>query len=988
METDLPIFSKIPEPLPQHYPAVYWFWHHIPSPQEIEEQLAEIKQAGYRTFLIQPRLAFPIHEYLGQGYLEAYRIAMQTAKTLGLTAGLYDDYNWISGHAGGRTVAGHDELRERQLFWSSAKSERGVAFCGISGIHNCMGDGLGNAFQDWIYEGGQAGWGDWQVVRAYACPEGTPAVDVTAHCRIIANGPGGCQVQVDSVGLVESGARIIVFISARCITARLVNLLHPDAADRFIEVGYEPYRRAVGDYFGSPLAFLFIDQPYTGFYTWKEHFGNPLNSLMFDESLVQIFREKHGYDLGQALLSLVQEENADTPRLRCDFFETYGDLARSRFLAPLAEWARGHGLKFAGHELLGFVGGWGFADGLQGIDVRVNLGADYFAIDEIKDISSVDACNYHPQISARFGASMARAHGRKGCMVEQYSVPVGRDYPAPAGQWHLTLAELRSQAIRHLLSGASTFLFHAFYQTSGSGYDAEPMRNPRFDFPPGINFEPWFHFHPRFAEELAGLNFFLEEVQPQPCIALLYPLRSFWHDGPSGSFNAESAFWNRWLSEHGFEYDIIDEGQVNAAELAQKGYRLLILPGVSVVRNEQFSCEVERFVENGGWLAASGKLPLATQEKGLDPALEQQFREWMESSPRTIYFAGSREEGYAKGDESLPAWMATLQDGITVQPLDGLSMTLVTRQGNTESGPAIALFNDADEERHVRLIVPQSEGVNLLPERWVPARGELQKWTYFEHTDGGLQTDLRLKPHEPACFRFKREAREDVREAGTELPHLCRLDGNAIVETAGLDENNRLQITLMCNQKGPLRLLVRSPEPPRTSAASFIKEIHRLGRDQWQIDLDIPHLPQPIVLREGWALRVPHEYKEKPADMQRGWEKDHPFYSGSGYYSVSFHLDQDALNYGWELQCPAVHTALSVYLNQVWVGACGWHPYHLLLPDNALKPAYNQLQIAVWNTAGNSFYRDTPYQRSSPFPSGLDEAPELHPFFRLRLTAQ
>ncbi len=43
----------------------------------------------------------------------------------------------------------------------------------------------------------------------------------------------------------------------------------------------------------------------------------------------------------------------------------------------------------------------------------------------------------------------------------------------------------------HTLLGARQFLFHAVYLTDGRDPDGDPAPNPRFDFPPGINFEPW-----------------------------------------------------------------------------------------------------------------------------------------------------------------------------------------------------------------------------------------------------------------------------------------------------------------------------------------------------------------------------------------------------------------------------------------------------------------------------------------------------------------
>ncbi|MDT7568354.1 MAG: hypothetical protein QOG76_6978, partial [Pseudonocardiales bacterium] len=105
-----------------HAPASYWFWHRVPTRQEIRDQVSQLASAGFRSFQIQARLAFPLEQYLGPDYLAAYRSAADEAARHGMLMGIYDEYNWLSGHAGGRTVAGRDELRERHLFWSTSTS--------------------------------------------------------------------------------------------------------------------------------------------------------------------------------------------------------------------------------------------------------------------------------------------------------------------------------------------------------------------------------------------------------------------------------------------------------------------------------------------------------------------------------------------------------------------------------------------------------------------------------------------------------------------------------------------------------------------------------------------------------------------------------------------------------------------------------------------------------------------------------------------------
>ena len=110
-------------PSPDYQPANYWFWQRVPTKEEIDVQLRQMLDAGFHTFYIQARLAFPLEQYLSKEYLSAYRYAIEQAAKLGLKAGIYDDYNWNSGHAGGLTVKGHDEYRDRQLFWTSAVIE-------------------------------------------------------------------------------------------------------------------------------------------------------------------------------------------------------------------------------------------------------------------------------------------------------------------------------------------------------------------------------------------------------------------------------------------------------------------------------------------------------------------------------------------------------------------------------------------------------------------------------------------------------------------------------------------------------------------------------------------------------------------------------------------------------------------------------------------------------------------------------------------------
>ena len=976
-------------PATECYPAVYWFWHRIPTPNEIDRQLGEIRDAGYRTFLIQPRLAFPLQDYLSAGYLTAYRQAMVTAKSLDLRAGLYDDYNWISGHAAGRTVTGHNHLCERHLFWSSTAVNTSKVVCTISEIHSLLEDGLGSEFSDWCYQGGKPQWEDWQIFKAFVFPlddglsDAHPSVDVTLYCKVVTTGASGCRIVAELPKNISSRMKMVVFVSARCRNSRLINYLLPEAANRFIEVGYEPYKRSIGDFFGNPLTFIFFDQPYSGFYSWKEREGNVRNSLMFDETLVSAFREAHQYPLEEALLALVLPDSPQSPRLRCDFFEAYGKLARESFLAPISRWAKQNELEITGHELMSFVGCWGFVGGLPEIDSRCNFGADYFSIDAYKTLSTVDACNYHPQLSARFGASTARAHGRKGCIIEQYTVPIDPEMPAPAGQWGLTLDELRSQAIRHLFFGARQFLFHGFYQTDGADNNFTLMRNPRFDFPPGINFEPWFRFHADFSHEIARLSAFLESGETLANVAVLYPLRTYWDAGPQHPFAIESAFWNRWLSEHGYAFDIVDESQLldigdGPGDPAGflRNYRILILPGVSVVQNRRFADVLENYLTAGGFVIASGLLPIASHEKGQDAELRDHILSFIANYPSAFYFFSLNDSPPAEQKlaellkQKISRPVRFRYSGDTSQPL----WTWVGKDGDEWK---IAIFNDSLKRCQTTISIAETK---LIPQLWDPTTGTKKKWSCFAWQDKETDIFLYIEPKGLRCFSLLKTKNEFV-------PRIEGIFGDVENCQIYYDDGLGLSAAIKFHSAEKVKLEVYSPKKPTIQNALFEKQIIPLSKNLWRLVFQIPPLPLPIRLDKEWSFRLAEEPHPKPINIDEGWEKAYPAYSGTGYYGCEFNLTKDDLAYQWDLIFKDIVSTVTVFLNGSCIGKRGWPPYRLELPGSHLKKTENRLMLEISNTAGNAYYYNTPYAGSSPQPAGLLGEPILKPATVIQLLA-
>ncbi|SCB42747.1 hypothetical protein GA0061101_11634 [Rhizobium lusitanum] len=593
-------------------PAAYWFWHSLPSPDEMRAQLTDFRDKGYGTILIQARLALPRSVYLSPAFLQAYAQAVAIMGDLGLTAGLYDDYNWTSGQAGGRTVEGADHLRERHLFWAAEETPTGE----IDGIEAPFAAALGPDIADWLYDGGVPRFGDWQRVAALLHPVDAPSpdliLDVSDRVRIVGTDEG-CRFSYD--GQIPKGWRLTVFASARCLTSRLINYLLPEAGQRFVDVGLQPYADALGRLMPKPLEFLFFDQPGPGFYRWRQQTGNLGNSPLYAPLLEAAVETASGTAFGTVLLSLVTDLGPSTARLRCLFYGTYTRLMYDGFFQPLKAFARRHGLSLTGHEILPHVGSFALNGGFSSIDPRVTPAVDFFGLDALRDETAVDANNFAAQLAPKLGDSVARAHGRSRTIVELYTTAT-RTERRGAGQWELTPATLRAQSIRLHLLGARQVLMHALYQTDGDDDDDRLFVNPRFDFAPGLNFEPWWPHHATIADETARLSAFLEDTAPLAPIALFYPLHTAWAEGPRHAHARHFGRWCEALAENGCDYMVIDEKSLIDAEIRDgrlhvNGLRFaaLALPAVRILGSVRTTRILGEFVAAGGELWTSGDAP-------------------------------------------------------------------------------------------------------------------------------------------------------------------------------------------------------------------------------------------------------------------------------------------------------------------------------------------------------------------------------------------
>ncbi len=681
-------------PSTEYWPAAYWFWHHIPGTDEIEEPLRDLYHGGYRTVLVQCRLAFPHSQYLSGEFLDRLEQVANAAERLKMQLGIYDDYNWQSGMAGGRTVHGHDELREQHVFWTTQAAGSTTDLV-VSNIQGSVAH-LGQAAVQWQYEGGRVEWTDWVLIAALLYPVGNPVPsrvrDVTSRAEIVSWSAQHCRVRM-SLSEVPTGYQVTVYVSARSATSRVPNYLLKETAQRYIEVDYEPVRQRLGRHFGKTVSYFFYDQPHPTFYDWNERHGNLQSSLPWCEDLVKALESATRCTIGLVLLALVENLGPDTAMLRAQSYETFAQMTLDSFFGPLKTWALQHGVGFTGHEVLGHVGGWSLHHAFPHADLRTNFGCDYFGIDTYRTLTAVDAEGTSPQLSAKLGDSVGRSHGRRGCIVEQYFISPSLDTAQYIGRWDLTLEALRSQTIRHYLGGARQLLFHAYCQTPGTADDLTPLKNPRFDFAPGINFEPWWRFHGAFAKESARLSAFLQGAEPVTEVAVLFPLRTAWAEGPEHPYGTHLGYWARFLAEWGYGYHLIDErdlidAQITAGHMriGSGDYQALVLPAVTTLKSRSSLKPIARFLQGGGLVLATGPV-LASYQDGYGDA-SRDWSQLVRSQPRLQW-----RPSPADLDDAFMAELNALREQ-RPYALASIPSGLWQLVGRDPGGWRMALFND------------------------------------------------------------------------------------------------------------------------------------------------------------------------------------------------------------------------------------------------------------------------------------------------------
>lgn len=376
------------------------------------------------------------------------------------------------------------------------------------------------------------------------------------------------------------------------------SMIEAGATEAFLKMTHAAYAAAMPDAIGKTVRFAFTDEP-----NMPVAFAANPPSLGWTADFDRVFRERKRYDLRphvKELLSRWDETDDHLARIRIDYHDVRADLFVERFLLPIRDWCRAHGMVSGGHlngeDVPERTVEYGYGDLLRSLRAMDCPGVDVIW-KQLFPPTDERAATTLP--FPRYAASAMHQNGGRFALSESFAI-FGDGCTPDQMKWIVDY---------QLVRGINRFVF-GYYAVSNARQWMllfEPHSGPVV---PYWDFEPhWF----RYIERTAS---FMAKGRPGAEIAVFYDVRGIW----AGGADRESAVRNHYavataLDRMNRDYDFVNDRSLASAEVTGDGaikvgamtYRALVLPS-SKWMSDAARAKVESFRKAGGIVAAGSDL--------------------------------------------------------------------------------------------------------------------------------------------------------------------------------------------------------------------------------------------------------------------------------------------------------------------------------------------------------------------------------------------
>lgn len=565
-------------------PIPFWFLNDSFNEKEVSLQLDIMKENGINAFFLHTRDGITDEAYGTSVFFENVRYIVKESAKRNLKVWLYDEDSFPSGNAGGSIVADFPELQAYSLTVEKIGAEEireGIARKVLGNVRGLYGyyvysdengekadkitDCFGPVRRRWYRK---------DMDKTYYCDMQNKLF--YNHIRAATS-----YTEIMFEAKAKEGAEIYAAylkpVYTDCHYGTQADCLNRKTTEEFIKRTHEKYYESVGDYFGSVIPGIFMDEPSSG------------GVLPYTDEAVSRFKEKYSYDVTDFYYKLSPEYRGDGKKVRREYINTVQTLFTDNFIIPIKEWCQSRGLMMTGH----FYGEEDpLSEALCAQSVyRQTKYSDIPGCDIIgKYVGDLDHCAL--MLGTKTVVSSAAQSGKKKILAECFALSpfnFGYDGMRKTGDWLMAM-------------GVNLLVPHAFHY----GYSAYQ----RCDAGKSFFFQDrLFPEYVKFAGYAGRACKVLSEYEHKNNVLLVLPSGGFSEEVPfpmlnTGVFPSEraKAMQNRcyeairYLTENQINFDIADVGAIaeckvneGVVKIEKAAYLKTIVTAGGEEENEAFS---------------------------------------------------------------------------------------------------------------------------------------------------------------------------------------------------------------------------------------------------------------------------------------------------------------------------------------------------------------------------------------------------------------
>ncbi len=312
------------------------------------------------------------------------------------------------------------------------------------------------------------------------------------------------------------------------------DLLNPETTQRFLNMTHERYKRILAPFFGTTISLMFTDEP------------KVIAKPPWTDGLMEDFLRTMGYDLRPHLHSIFGGKTKEDQQVRIDFADWWSQRFATAYFGQLQQWCQANQILSGGH--------------LNGEDET--MGALYHGFGHVlrpyryMDVPGIDVIwrqiwpgkeNHH---FPKYASSVGHQQGKRWVLSESFAV-------FGSG---LTPIQMKWIIDHQVVRGINLFDL-ACYQYSNQDWFIGGER-PVFG-----SQNPIWSAMGKLHQYIARLAYLFSQGEPDLTVAVYYPVRDIWANGPDTRMvargNDEVA---RKLLESQCDFDFIDDDLLNSPE--------------------------------------------------------------------------------------------------------------------------------------------------------------------------------------------------------------------------------------------------------------------------------------------------------------------------------------------------------------------------------------------------------------------------------------